>query len=276
MNKEDFFIKHISSSEYIGDDGALIGDIVYSSDSFFEDVHFKRLWMSLKQIAIKSMLINISDAIVMNSLPKYALLNIAIPNKFTKKDLKSLTSGFNKIAKKYNIDIIGGDTISNDKLHISITLISIILKNSKPILRKGAQKGDLVCYTGDLGSCKKDLNRLLNNKRISKKSKFIKPILKDNFFYEAAPYINCALDISDGLFSELERLSKINCIGFDFFDMISQKLGCSGEEYEILFTYNSKNRKKIEKIAKKYAVDLNTFAKCIKGSYKSICKSHHF
>ena len=276
MNKEDFFIKHVSSSKYIGDDGALIDDIVYSSDSFFEDVHFKISWMSLKQIAIKSMLVNIYDAIVMNSIPKYAILNIAIPNKFNKKDLKFLASGFRKIAKKYDIDIIGGDTISNDKLHISITLISTILKDSKPILRKGANKNDLVCYTGVLGSCKKDLTKLLNSKKISNESKFIKPILKDKFFYEASPYINCAIDISDGLFSELERLSKINFIGFDFFYDISKRIGCSGEEYEILFTYDIKNREKIEKIAKKHDVVLNTFAKCIKGSYKNICKLNHF
>ena len=89
-------------------------------------------------------------------------------------------------------------------------------------------------------------------------------------------YTNSAMDISDGLFFELERLSKANDIGFDFFDEISKKIGCSGEEYELLFSFDPKYIKKILKIAKKHQVPLNIFAKATKGTYKCDCKSHHF
>jgi thiamine-monophosphate kinase len=219
------------------------------------------------------MLVNISDAIVMNAVPKYALLSVAIPPHFTLKDLDELASGFTKIAKKFNITIIGGDTISNDKLDISITIIS---ETKKPIYRTGTKEGDYLCYTGELGTVKKDLELLLKGVAVSKKSKFIKPILKPKFFYEIAPYINSALDISDGLFFELERLSKVNEIGFDFFDKIQKKIGCSGEEYEILFSFDSKQIKKILKIAKKHKLKLNIFAKAIEGSYECKCKSHYF
>jgi len=277
MNKEDFFInefvKDNKKEKFIGDDAAVIGEDVYSMDAFFENIHFKREWMSLKQIAKKAMLVNISDAIVMNAVPKYALLTVAIPKSYTKKDLKQLASGFKKIARKYNIEIIGGDTISNNKLDISVTIIS---KTKNATLRTGTNVNDLVCYTGKLGSTKKDLDKLLNNKKVSKKSKFIKPKLNAEFFYEAAPYINSALDISDGLFFELERLSKSNKIGFEFFDSIDNSVGCSGEEYEILFTYSKKNRKKVEKIAKKHKVKLNTFAYAVKGKYSCECRGHHF
>ncbi|MEA3497478.1 MAG: thiamine-phosphate kinase, partial [Campylobacterota bacterium] len=51
---------------------------------------------------------------------------------------------------------------------------------------------------------------------------------------------------------------------------------CSGEEYEILFTFNKKNKKTIEKIAKKYKVKLNIFAKAKKGQYTKKCIDHHF
>lgn len=275
MNKEDYFIKQFISKDdkIIGDDGAVIGSNVYSVDAFYEDVHFKRSWMSLKQIAIKAMLVNISDAIVMNAVPQYALLSIAIPKDFTKSDLRALASGFKKVAKDYNIKIIGGDTICNNKLDISITIIS---KSSKPILRSGTKKGDLICYTDELGTCKKDLELLLNNKKISKKSKFIQPKLKAEFFYEVSQYINSALDISDGLSFELERLSKINKISFEFFSEIPKQISCSGEEYEILFTFSKKNKSVIEKIAKKHKIKLNIFAKAIKGKYKCECKGHHF
>jgi len=280
MNKENYFIKQIASNQFIGDDGAVVKEFlnknesyVYSMDSFFENIHFKTNWMSLKQIAKKAMLVNISDAIVMNAKPKYALLSVAIPQNYSIKDLKQLANGFKKVAKQYGITIIGGDTISNTKLDITITIISV---TKNPIYRSGTNIDDLVCYTGNLGESKKDLDRLFSGKKISKKSKFIKPKLKSNFFYEVSKYINSALDISDGLFFELERLSKINKLGFEFKNNITKDIGCSGEEYEILFTFNSKYKKIIKNIAKKHKIKLNIIAKTIKGKYRCQCKKHHF
>jgi len=112
MNKEEYFIKQFSNSKFIGDDGAVVGSSVYSMDAFFENIHFKRSWFSLKQIAYKAMIVNISDAIVMNAIPKYALLSVAIPSSYSKKELKELSSGFKKAAKEFGIEIIGGDTIA--------------------------------------------------------------------------------------------------------------------------------------------------------------------
>ncbi len=273
MNKEEYFIKQFSSNDIIGDDAAIINKYSYSMDAFFEGVHFKRDWFSLKQIAYKAMIVNISDAIVMNAVPKYALLSVAIPKNFSKKDLKKLSKGFKKAAKKYSIQIIGGDTICNDKLDISVTIIG---ETKNPIFRNGVKKGDLLCYTGDLGSAKKDLKKLFEGKKITKSSKCIKPKLKAKFFYKISKYINASLDISDGLFFELERLSKESKVGFDFFKKIDEDVGTSGEEYEILFSFDKKNIKKIKKISKKHKVKLNIFAKAIKGKYRTSAKNHHF
>lgn len=274
INKEEFFINQFNkSSKVIGDDGALIDGFVYSNDAFFENVHFKKEWFSLKQIARKSMLVNISDAIAMNAKPKFALLTVAIPKEYSKKDLKQLAKGFLEVAKQFDIEIIGGDTISNSKLDISITIIS---KTEDAKLRSGIKKGDYLCYTGTLGSSKKDLEKLLSGGKISKKSKFIEPKLNADFFYEASKYINSSMDISDGLFFELERMSKQSDVGFEFFDDISKEIGCSGEEYELLFSFSKKHKKEIEKIAKKYKVKLNIFAKAVKGKYKCKCDNHHF
>src|SRR5574344_217994 len=278
MNKEDFFIKQISNSRYNGDDGAFINGYVYSNDAFFEDVHFKKEWIdkgiiSLKQIAYKSMLVNISDAIAMNAKPKYALLTVAIPKKYSEDELKELASGFKKAASDFGFEIIGGDTIENSKLDISITIIS---KTKNPIFRNSVKEGDYICYTGKLGDSKKGLEALLGGKSIKKTSKFIKPILKEKFFYEASKYINAAMDISDGLFLDLEKLSKASNIGFEFFKDIKEEVASSGEEYEILFSCSKDNLKKIEDISKKYQVKLNYFARAVKGNYKSPISNHHF
>jgi len=273
MNKEDFFIKQISNSKYIGDDGAFIDGFVYSMDAFFENVHFKKNWMSLKQIAYKSMIVNISDAIIMNAKPKYALLSVAIPKYYSNEDLKNLSKGFKKACKEFDVKIIGGDTIENEKLDISITIIS---KTSEPIFRSGVKNGDLVCYTGTLGNSKQDLEKLFKNEKIPKKSKFIKPILKADFFYDISKYVSASIDISDGLFLDLEKLSISSNVGFEFFENISEDIATSAEEYEILFTFSERYKEKIEKIAKKYKVKLNIFAKAINGKFKTQYKNHHF
>ena len=273
MNKEEYFIKQFSNNKIIGDDGAFIDGFVYSMDAFFENVHFKKEWMSLKQIAYKSMIVNISDAIVMNATPLYALLSVAIPNTYSEEDLKELSKGFKKAAQEFGIQIIGGDTIANEKLDISITIIS---KTSNPIYRSGVKKGDLLCYTGTLGLCKRDLENLFSNKPVSINSKFIKPKLKAQFFYEIAPLINASMDISDGLFFELEKLSIASKVGFQFLHEIDENIGTSGEEYEILFSFDKKNLEKIKKIALKHKTKLNIFAKAIKGEYRTDAKNHHF
>jgi len=271
MNKEEFFIKNIYS-KYTGDDGAVIGNWVMASDSFFEDIHFKKEWMSLKDIAIKASLVNLSDIVVMNAKPKYAILNIGFPKSYSLHDIKELTEGFNECAKKYGYEIIGGDTIKNDKLAISMTFIG---KSKKPVFRK-AKIGEYVAFTGDLGSVKRDLNILLRGGKISKNSKFIRPKLKDKFFYKAAPFITSALDISDGLFKELERISKISKVGFTFFKNFDKTVGCSGEEYEILFTFNKKHLPKILNIAKLTRIKITVFAVTKRGFYRSVCRENHF
>jgi thiamine-monophosphate kinase len=271
-DKEGFFIS-LFQNQHIGDDGAVVGKYVYSKDLFCEDIHFKQKWMSLQQIAYKSMLINISDAVVMNAHPKYALIGIKIPSNFTTSQMQELSDGFLQASKEFDFQIIGGDTVSGDKLDISITIIST---TQNPIYRTGIKEGNLLAFTGEIGTVKKDLDALFQNKQIKPSSKFIKPILKKQFFYNASEYINSALDISDGLSKDLSRLSLANNMGFKFLHPLSKDELCSGEEYEILFAFEEKNLKIIQKIANQTDTKLTIFAKAIKGKYTSICKENHF
>jgi thiamine-monophosphate kinase len=272
MGKEEYFISGFSNSK-IGDDGAVIGDQVYSKDLFCEDIHFKLSWMSLKAIAKKSMLVNISDAIAMNAKPKSALIGIVIPRCFSLEQLRELSSGFEEVARKYGIEIIGGDTTSGDKLLISITIIS---HTTRPTFRSGMRRGDLIAYSGKLGESKKGLSTLLRGGKLTSKSKFVTPVLRGDFFYEAAKYVSAGLDISDGLSKDLSRLSKINKLGVKFLKKIPKVVMCSGEEYEMLFSFKKKNLAKMRAIAKKHRVELTVFAKATPGKYVSCCKENHF
>ncbi|MFV0482143.1 MAG: thiamine-phosphate kinase [Campylobacteraceae bacterium] len=273
MDKESYIISKFDS-KFIGDDGAVVGDFVYSKDIFAQDVHFKKEWLTLFQISQKAMLVNISDAIAMNAKPLYALIGAVIPKDFSKNDIDELSQGFLKTAKKFGVEIIGGDTTSGEKLVISITIVAKKRKNT--LKRAGLKEGDLLAFTGELGGSLKDLNKLFKGEQISKNSRFIAPTLRGEFIKKSAKYLRCGLDISDGLSKDLSRLCKLANLGAKFMFNIDERVLCSGEEYEMLFAFDEANRDKNLKIAKKTDTKVTIFAKAVKGRYINRCKEHHF
>ncbi|WP_263832704.1 thiamine-phosphate kinase [Sulfurospirillum oryzae] len=274
MSKEAFFISEFSS-KHIGDDGAVIGDFVYSKDLFCEDIHFKRSWMSLEQIAQKSMLVNISDAIAMNAKPKWALIGVVMPKHFTYEQLRELSTGFQNVAQTYGVEIIGGDTTAGEKLMISITIIA--KRPSKVLYRSGAKYGDLVAFTGTLGHSYKELTRLLRGGHIGKDSRFMKPALRADFLYKVAKHLNAGMDISDGLSKDLSRLLKASGnLGLHVKHKMPKRTLCSGEEYEMLFTFDARKKAIIKRIAKQRRTPITIVGQVARKHYVCRCKEHHF
>jgi len=270
MDKEAYYISKMHN-RFIGDDGALVDGLIYSMDAFCEGTHFKREWMSLKQIATKAMLVNISDAIAMNAKPLYALISIALPHDITPTQIDELTKGFNQTAQHYGCEIIGGDTIGGDKLDISITIIS---RSEAPLLRKGLKIGDILAYTGTLGDSKRDLERLFSGEKISDNSRFIAPILRQSFISDAREYLRVGMDISDGLFCDTNKLLETNQLGCQLLHEIDNAVGSSGEEYEMLIGFDPQYLKNIQSVAGNLSI--TPFAKVTKGFTPLPCKSHHF
>ncbi len=272
LDKEAYLIGKLSS-KYIGDDAAVLGERVYSMDAFFEDVHFKREWMNMAQIGRKAMLVNLSDAIAMNAQPKFALVTISIPEELTYDEIDALTQSMEQTAKAYGCEIIGGDTIGGDKLHLSITIIS---ESKDPLLRKGLQEGDLLAYTGELGESKSNLEALFKGEEIALDSRFYEPLLRAEFIKEARPFLRVGMDISDGLYCDTNKLLDINKYGFNILKSINDDIGLSGEEYEMLIGFKKAYLPQLEAIAKKTNTPLNLFAEVVKNDARFKCESHHF
>ena len=272
IDKEQYLINSLTS-EHIGDDAAVIGDTLYSMDAFFEDVHFKREWMSLTQIARKAMLVNISDAIAMNARPKYALVTLSLPRDIRDFEIELLTEALEATAREYGCEIIGGDTIGADKLHLSITIIS---KSDSPLLRTGLQEGDLLAYTGVLGESGADLQALMRGETIEENARFYEPVLRAAFVEKARPYLRVGMDISDGLYCDTNKLLDINKYGKEDLLLIDDNIGLSGEEYEMLVGFDPENLEAVKKIAEETGTPLTIFAKAANNSERYPCKSHHF
>jgi len=272
MDKEHYLISKLSS-KYIGDDAAVIGDTLYSMDAFFEDVHFKREWMTMAQIGRKAMLINLSDAIAMNAKPKYALVTVALPADLANTDIDLLTESMENTAREFGCEIIGGDTVGGDKLHLSITIIS---KSDDPLLRTGLEEGDLLAFTGTLGESKRDLLQLFEGKEIDKNSRFFEPTLRAEFVEKARPFLQVGMDISDGLYCDTNKLLDINKYGFKLLKNINDELGFSGEEYEMLVGFKKEDLDAVKEVANSLELPLTVFAEVAENEERFLCRSHHF
>ena len=275
MNAEYYFIDAFRTLRTrIGDDGARIGNRVYSKDLFFENVHFKRRWLSPYQIGYKAMIVNISDAVAMNAIPKYALLGVAMPKSMSLHQMDELASGIKDAAREYGIEIIGGDTIGNVKLDLSVTIVSET--EGKTLTRQGLKNGDILAYTGRIGTSARELRYLMAGGKVHSKSRFVRPKLRQHFIQKTGRHLRCGMDISDGLFSDLGKLSKANTKGIVFTKKISKPIGCSGEEYEMLIAFSPDKAQTIRRLAALTRTPLRIVGRVKRGKFTNRCKAHHF
>ncbi|PAF49975.1 hypothetical protein BKH41_01365 [Helicobacter sp. 12S02232-10] len=283
MDLEAYFIQKLLESDIVkglGDDAVIFSrnvsllnkakgsclpnDIttpVYAMDMFWEGTHFKKDWFSPKEIGRKAFLVNVSDILAMNAIPKYALLGVSLPKDISKDFIKGLLEGIREVCKKFNIKIVGGDTIGGNALGISVSMIG---EGKKKILfRKGAVIGDLILHTGKIGGSYCELKRLLRGGKGNKKSRFYHPVLHTDFIAEIARFAHLGMDISDGIYAECNRLSKSNQLAFKLNHR--KEVYKSGEEYEILFCIAPKDFLRTLRMAKKHRLHIECIGRVIRG-----------
>ncbi|WP_457595787.1 thiamine-phosphate kinase [Hydrogenimonas sp.] len=276
MNKEAYFIHLFADSDTIGDDAAILKDMnrfCVSQDAFFEGVHFRREWMSFYTIGYKAMVVNVSDAVAMNATPRYALVTAALPRDLSLRQMEELARGLKEAAARYGVAIVGGDTIANTKLDLSITILA---ECPRPLGRTGLKPGDLLAYTGRLGGSAAGLRRLMRGGSLGPGSRFLAPTLRTDFIRRAARHLRVGMDISDGLFDDLHKLAILNHLGFRFLRSIPKRVGCSGEEYEMLVGFDPRHEKALRRLAEATRTPLTIFAQAARTPFTNPCKPHHF
>jgi thiamine-monophosphate kinase len=274
VNVENYFINAMSQkNSVIGDDGAVMGEWIYSKDIFFQNVHFKRTWLTAYQIGYKAMIVNVSDAIAMNAQPLYALVGVAMPKNMSLHEMDELARGMRVCAAEFGIEIIGGDTIANSKLDLSITIIS---KSRNPLLRTGLKYGDKIAYTGKIGESLRHLRYLMAGGRVHANSRFVRPVLRRTFIAKARAHLRCGMDLSDGLYSDIGKLCAANRMGVHWKKQFPKQLACSGEEYEMLVAFTPNKMKTLQRLCKQTRTPLTVVATARRGKFINRCKAHHF
>ncbi len=272
IDKEAYLIRRLRSP-YIGDDAALVDGMIYSADAFCEGTHFRWEWMSPAQIGRKAMLVNLSDAVAMNADPKYALVTVMLPRNMKEKEINELVEALESTAAEYGCEIIGGDTVGGDRLHLSITLIS---HSDAPLLRRGIEAGDLLAYTGTLGESKRDLEALMRGETIPADSRFYEPTLRRDFVKACRPYLKGGMDLSDGLYCDVNKLLGANNLSLAPTMEIPPEIGESGEEYEMLVAFAPEDRARVEECARESGIELTVFGMAAEKGIRYSCKDHHF
>lgn len=272
----------------VGDDAAVLNysdkRTLISTDLLIEGIHFDLAYNPLRHLGFKAVIVNLSDICAMNGVPKQITVSIAVSNRFSVEAIEELYFGIKAACEAYNIDLIGGDTTSSlSGLIISITVIGSAM-DSEIVYRSGANPGDYICVTGDLGAAYLGLQMLEREKILLKENPNIKIDLEDQKYLigrflkpEARTDIvdnlqrhnvkpTSMIDISDGLASEILHICKnsdtgaiINeddvpisieakqmAIKFNI-DPITTALS-GGEDYELLFTINPNDLEKIRLI----------------------------
>ena len=268
-------LNHSSSIKGVGDDAAVIDNAkkqtLVSTDMLIEGVHFDLSYAPLKHLGYKSVVVNVSDIYAMNATPKQITVSLAVSNRFSLEAIEELYEGVKLACKKYEIDIVGGDTTSSQSgLIISITAIGEADKKDI-VYRDGAKEGDLLCVTGDLGGAYVGLQVLEREKRIFMENPGVQPDLGESQYIlerqlkpEARKDIpkllsaleivpNAMIDVSDGLASEILHLATSSKLGCELYEdkipidpetyKIARELNldptvCAlsgGEDYELLF-----------------------------------------
>ena len=273
----------------VGDDAAVFKQtnqsIVTAVDTFVENVHFiKNKTMSTKDVGYRCLAVNISDLAAMGAIPKFYLVSVVIPSNWEEYEVLNVFSGLEEMAKKYNMDLIGGDTVSGASFVLSITVIGYA--NERDIrFRSQAKKDDVVFVTGTLGDSAVGFQVLTNKLKINNERYFIrrhrKPEPQVKFSQAIKPLDRvCLNDISDGISNELNEIAKASKVSIMIEDelipvrkelksldqyLVEKLKYTGGEDFELVGTTSEENWDKIKEIAKNINIQVTKIGKVTPG-----------
>ncbi len=276
-----FYRPHPRIVNGFGDDTIIMREIptqniVLSVDATIEGRHFYPDILPYEQVGHRALAGALSDLAVVGATPLTFLVNLEIPKKFPENNVLRIYKGFEELSKKFCISPSGGNITASERVGIIITVVGEIPRD-RSITRSGAEPGDKVVVTGELGRVRTALN-IINRHDVKRQipsdqleeilEKFYKPFPKINFMKKLLldVKINASIDISDGLGADLSRIARSSEVEIVIYERklpfkpylkdVARLIGTplfqlvvgSGEEYEIAFTLNDEEFEKLKRL----------------------------
>lgn len=203
-----------------GDDAAVLrvrtGHVVVSNDLMVEGRHFRRDWASAEDVGHRAAAQNLSDINAMGGRASSLLIGLAAPGDLPAQWALDFARGFADECAVVGASVVGGDLTRADQLVIAVTVIGTCTVS--PVLRSGAQPGDLLALTGRQGWAAGGLAVLGRGFRSPR-------VLVEAYRRPEPPYdagqvaaeagATSMIDISDGLLAEARHLAEASGVAID-------------------------------------------------------------
>ncbi len=252
-------VRHSGVELGIGDDAAVVSvpsgqSLVMSMDTLVAGVHFP-VDTPAEDIAYKALAVNLSDMAAMGAEPNWLLLALTFPE-VDEAWLTAFSRRLSQLADEYNLTLIGGDT-TRGPLTISVQINGLV-PQGQALTRSGAQAGDLIYVTGQLGDAGLGLKLVLDELKVewpsARRDYFIqrlqRPLPRVNVGLLLRGLATAAIDISDGLLADLRHIletskvaASINIENIPVADEVRALTGewwqlplTAGDDYELCFT----------------------------------------
>jgi thiamine-monophosphate kinase len=209
----------------IENDAADLGDgRIVTQDALVEDVHFKRDWISWRDLGFRAAAVNLSDLAASGATPDGLIVSLGLPGETDVDDVYELYDGM----LETGVPVIGGDTTAAERIYLSVTALG---RSERVPGRDGAQPGDVIVVTGPLGAAGAAF----------RENRFVRPPVRLEEGRSLARTAHAMLDISDGLERDLARIAErsgVRClVDLDRVPLAEaariEDLGF-GEDYELL------------------------------------------
>jgi len=239
-----------------GDDCALIrasGEVALSTDMAVEGVHFRREWISPREIGYRAGAAALSDLAAIAARPIGVLVSLALSTADARELGPELMQGVRDATEGVGGVLLGGDlTRSRGDIVVNVTVVG---ECKAPLLRSGARPGDEVWVTGELGGASLAVSEWLAGRTPPEvaRERFAAPTprIPEALWLAEAGLATAMLDISDGLAGDAAHLAaasgaavilELGAIPYDerlFGAMGAERLRhllAGGEDYELCFS----------------------------------------
>src|SRR5205085_4213537 len=174
--------------------------LLFKTDAVVEGVHFPPD-TAAEKIGHKALGRCLSDIAAMAGTPATALVTLGLPRNFDPEFVQGIYDGVGALARRHEVAIAGGETTTNpERMLISVALIGWVPRG-KNVLRSGAEVGDAIFVTGELGGS-------LRGRHLE-----FEPRLAEARWLAENFSIHAMLDVSDGLAGDLRHILKASRVG---------------------------------------------------------------
>jgi len=196
----------------IGDDCAVVTGFpstLLTTDTLMEDVHFRRGWLTPRQLGRRAFRVAVSDIAAMGGLPRYALLSLVLPASYDARDAHALVAAVIVDAGRVGTSLVGGNVSRGERICIGLTLVG---DGTGGILRRDrARRGHGIYLTGPVGAAAAGVELLARGvERGPLVDAYRRPPLRVALARGLARsgVVSSMIDVSDGVTQDLGHLCR--------------------------------------------------------------------